>query len=323
LQKFLGGMVLSLGIDIGGTKILGAAVSPGGEVLAERRVQSPAREPDLMVDTVSRLILELIAEHGEPQAIGVAAAGLIDRSRSVVLYSPNLNWRNEPLRARIEQKISRPLIIENDANAAGWAEFKFGAAQAYSSMAMLTLGTGVGGAIVDGGHLLRGGFGVGGELGHITLVSDGHLCGCGRRGCVEQYASGTALLKEIVALANSDDESGSLVRKLRSERGQLTGHEAYEAVEANDPGTLARIDQLAGYLSRAMASLVAVLDPEVFVIGGGLSELGDRLLKPLRDKLAGEIPASGFRPVAGIMPATFSNQAGVIGAAQLARETLG
>jgi len=274
--------VLSLGIDIGGTKILGAAVSPTGEVVAEHRVPSPAQQPDQMVDTVSKLILDLIEENGEPAAIGVAAAGFIDRSQSVVLYAPNLNWRNEPLRERIEKKINRPLIIENDANAAGWAEFKFGAAQKYDSMVMLTLGTGVGGAIVDGGHLMRGGFGIGGELGHITVVSDGHLCGCGRRGCIEQYASGTAL-----------------------------------------PGTLELIDQLAGYLAKAMASLVAVLDPEVFVIGGGLSELGEKLLRPLQQKFALEIPASGFRPVAEIIPATFSNQAGVIGAAQLARETLG
>jgi glucokinase len=323
LSKILGGEVLSLGIDIGGTKILGAAVSPTGEVVAEHRVPSPAQQPDQMVDTVSKLILDLIEENGEPAAIGVAAAGFIDRSQSVVLYAPNLNWRNEPLRERIEKKINRPLIIENDANAAGWAEFKFGAAQKYDSMVMLTLGTGVGGAIVDGGHLMRGGFGVGGELGHITVVSDGHLCGCGRRGCIEQYASGTALLREIVALADSADAKGELLRKLRSDRGQLTGHEAFEAVQANDPGTLELIDQLAGYLAKAMASLVAVLDPEVFVIGGGLSELGEKLLRPLQQKFALEIPASGFRPVAEIIPATFSNQAGVIGAAQLARETLG
>ena len=131
--------MLSLGIDIGGTKILGAAVSPTGEVVAEHRVPSPAQQPDQMVDTVSKLILDLIAENGEPEAIGVAAAGFINRSQSVVLYAPNLNWRNEPLRERIEKKINRPLIIENDANAAGWAEFKFGAAQKYDSMVMLTL----------------------------------------------------------------------------------------------------------------------------------------------------------------------------------------
>lgn len=315
--------MLSLGIDIGGTKILGAAVSESGEVVFEKRVPSPAQEPDLMVETVARLIEDLIAEVGEPKAIGVAAAGFIDVTQSVVLYAPNLKWRNEPLRERIEKRISRKLIIENDANAAGWAEFKFGAARKYDSMVMLTLGTGVGGAIVDGGHLMRGGFGIAGELGHITVVSDGHLCGCGRRGCIEQYASGTALIRQANLLADSDKPEGEMLRSLKRERGVISGHEAFEAVMADDAGTLQLVQDSAMHLAKAMASLVAVLDPEVFVIGGGLSELGEKLLGPVRKHFAKEIPAAGFRPVAEVIPATFSNQAGVIGAAQLARETLG
>lgn len=315
--------MLSLGIDIGGTKILGAAVNSAGEIVFEKKVASPAQEPDRMVKTVAQLIQDLILETGEPSSIGVAAAGFIDLAQSTVLYAPNLNWRNEPLRQRISAEIGREVIIENDANAAGWAEFKFGAAQEFHSMVMLTLGTGVGGAIVDGGHLMRGGFGIGGELGHITVVSDGLLCGCGRRGCIEQYASGTALLREATALANSSDPKGSLLRKLRDENGKLTGHEAYQAVMQGDPGTVELLEQSAEYLAKAMASLVAVLDPEVFVIGGGLSELGEKLLSPVREKFANELPAAGYRPVAQVIQAKFSNQAGVIGAADLARETLG
>jgi glucokinase len=318
-----GGAVLSLGIDIGGTKILGAAVSESGEIVLEKRVASPAQEPDKLVDTVADLITDLIAETADPAAIGVAAAGFIDISRSVILYAPNLNWRNEPLRQRISSRIGREVIVENDANAAGWAEFKFGAAQKYNSMAMLTLGTGVGGAIVDSGHLMRGGFGIGAELGHITVVTDGLLCGCGRRGCIEQYASGSALLREATALADSSDPRGEMLRNLRDQSGRLTGHEAHQAVKAGDPGTLELVELSAEYLAKAMASLVAVLDPEVFVIGGGLSALGEHLLKPLREKFEKEIPASGYRPVAEIIPARFSNQAGVIGAADLARQTLG
>jgi len=315
--------LLSLGIDIGGTKILGAAVNSAGEVQFEKKVASPAQEPDKMVQSVAGLIRDLIAEAGEPDAIGVAAAGFIDLSRSNVLYAPNLNWRNEPLRQRISAEIGREVIIENDANAAGWAEFKFGAAQQYQSMVMLTLGTGVGGAIVDGGHLMRGGFGIGGELGHITVVSDGLVCGCGRKGCIEQYASGTALLRDAVALADSSDPKGAFLRRLRDERGQLTGREAYEAVMADDPGVMGLVRQSADYLAKAMASLVAVLDPEVFVIGGGLSELGEKLLAPIRERFATELPAAGYRPEAQIIQAKFSNQAGVVGVADLARQTLG
>ncbi len=315
--------MLSIGIDIGGTKILGATVDAEGQVVSQKRVKSPAQDSDGMVDVVSALISELSKEGGEIQAVGVAAAGFIDAAQSTVLYAPNLSWRNEPLRARLEERVGRPVVIENDANAAGWAEFKFGSARDYGSMMMLTLGTGVGGAVVADGNLMRGGFGIGGELGHVTVVDGGLRCGCGRLGCVEQYASGTALLREANLLADSSDPLGARLRELRAEAGSLTGHEAYKAVLEKDPGTLQLVERAAEHLAVAMGSLVAVLDPEVFVIGGGLSELGESILGPIRTAFEKQLPAQGFRPVADVVLATHSNQAGVIGAADLARCSLG
>lgn len=315
--------MLSLGVDIGGTKILAGAVSESGEVLSEHRVPSPAQNPEEMVATVANLIERVISEVGEVAAIGVAAAGFINLEGSKVLYAPNLNWRNEPLQQRISERIGRSVVVENDANAAGWAEFRFGAAKENNSMAMLTLGTGVGGAVVDGGRLMRGGYGIAGELGHITVVRDGLLCGCGRLGCVEQYASGTALLRSANQLADSSDPLGARVRQLRDQAGQLSGHEAYQAVSENDPGALMLVEKAAEHLASAMGSIVAVLDPEVFVIGGGLSELGEALLEPLRREFAKQLPAQGFRPQAKVIRAKFSNQAGLIGAAELARESAG
>lgn len=315
--------MLSLGVDIGGTKILAGAVSESGEVLSEHRVPSPAQNPEEMVATVANLIETVISEVGEVAAIGVAAAGFINLEGSKVLYAPNLNWRNEPLQQRISERIGRSVVVENDANAAGWAEFRFGAAKENNSMAMLTLGTGVGGAVVDGGRLMRGGYGIAGELGHITVVRDGLLCGCGRLGCVEQYASGTALLRSANQLADSSDPLGARVRQLRDQAGQLSGHEAYQAVSENDPGALMLVEKAAEHLASAMGSIVAVLDPEVFVIGGGLSELGEALLEPLRREFAKQLPAQGFRPQAKVIRAKFSNQAGLIGAAELARESAG
>lgn len=315
--------VLSLGVDIGGTKILAGAVNPLGEVVAERRIPTPAQDPAELVSAVANLIDDVISEVGEVVSIGVAAAGFINLEQSTVLYAPNLNWRNEPLQERISDRIGRSVLIENDANAAGWAEFRFGAAKEFNSMAMLTLGTGVGGAVVDGGRLMRGGFGIAGELGHITVVRDGLLCGCGRLGCVEQYASGTAILRSANELANSSDPIGLRLRELRDQAGQLTGHEAYQAVSENDPGALKLLQTAAEHLACAMGSIVAVLDPEVFVIGGGLSELGERLLQPLREELEKQLPARGFRPQAKVVGAKFSNQAGLIGAAELARESAG
>ena len=315
--------MLSLGVDIGGTKILAGAVNPLGEVVAERRIPTPAQDPAELVSAVANLIDGVISEVGEVVSIGVAAAGFINLEQSTVLYAPNLNWRNEPLQQRISDRIGRSVLIENDANAAGWAEFRFGAAREFNSMAMLTLGTGVGGAVVDGGRLMRGGFGIAGELGHITVVRDGLLCGCGRLGCVEQYASGTAILRSANELADSSDLLGLRLRELRDQAGQLSGHEAYQAVSENDPGALKLLQTAAEHLASAMGSIVAVLDPEVFVIGGGLSELGERLLQPLRKELEKQLPARGFRPQAKVVGAKFSNQAGLIGAAELARESAG
>lgn len=315
--------MLAIGIDIGGTKILGALVDVDGKVLHELRVPSPAHDPDLMVDTVVQLIEELTLKASDVIAgVGVAAAGFIDADRSNILYAPNLNWRNEPLRERLQKRVSHPVFIENDANAAGWAEYKFGAGRGSKDMAMLTLGTGVGGAIIADYKLRRGGFGIGGELGHVRVVQDGKLCGCGRKGCVEQYASGTAVLKAARKLAMSDGPMGHRLKELAG-NGELTGQQVSQALMEGDPGATSVIRAAADYLAQAMGTIVAVLDPQVFVIGGGLSEAGDLILDPIREALGANLPARGFRPEPKIVAATFTNQAGVIGAADLARESVG
>lgn len=315
--------MLSIGIDIGGTKVLGALVDSSGTVTLEKRIPSPAQDPDQMVEVVASLITELADAAGqELEAVGVAAAGFIDATGSTVLYAPNLKWRNEPLRERLEQRTKLAVVIENDANAAGWAEFRFGAGQGTKDMAMLTLGTGVGGAIISDGQLRRGGFGIAGELGHIRVVRDGRPCGCGRKGCVEQYASGTALLNAAKALVASNDPAAAMLAELSPSAEQLTGQHIAQALLAGDSGARALIEDLGQYLGEAMGSITAALDPEVYVIGGGLSEAGELVLEPIRRSFEAEVPANGFRPVAKVVGATFSNQAGVIGAADLARQSL-
>ena len=315
--------MLSIGIDIGGTKVLGALVDTSGTVALEKRIPSPAQDPDQMVEVVASLITELADAAGqELEAVGVAAAGFIDATGSTVLYAPNLKWRNEPLRERLEQRTKLAVVIENDANAAGWAEFRFGAGQGTKDMAMLTLGTGVGGAIISDGQLRRGGFGIAGELGHIRVVRDGRPCGCGRKGCVEQYASGTALLNAAKALVASNDPAAAMLAELSPSAEQLTGQHIAQALLAGDSGARALIEDLGQYLGEAMGSITAALDPEVYVIGGGLSEAGELVLEPIRRSFEAEVPANGFRPVAKVVGATFSNQAGVIGAADLARQSL-
>ena len=316
--------MLAIGIDIGGTKILGAVIDETGNILFTKKIPSPAQDPDQMVLVVAKLIAELAQD--APQAIlgvGVAAAGFIDADQSMILYAPNLNWRNEPLRDRLQELVPFRVVIENDANAAGWAEFKFGAGKGCKDMAMLTLGTGVGGAMIADYKLRRGGFGIGGELGHIRVVQNGLQCGCGRRGCVEQYASGSAVVRAAKELTASGSELGGRLRELEATSGELTGQLIYQALLEGDPGAAALVNQAGDYLGQAMGSITAALDPQIYVIGGGLSEAGELILAPIREGFLRELPARGFRPEAQIVAATFTNQAGVIGAADLARESLG
>ena len=190
-------------------------------------------------------------------------------------------------------------------------------------MVMLTLGTGVGGAIIVDGKMLRGGFGVAGELGHMRVVPDGIPCGCGQRGCIESYASGTALLRNATELVNSGDPAGSRLAEIKAQSGQLTGAEVYQALVERDPGAIKLLRDLASWLGQAIASLSAILDPEIVVIGGGVSQAGDLLLEPMREAFRKYAPAGGFRPELAIVTAEFVNDAGVVGAADLARVSLG
>ena len=305
----------AVGIDIGGTKIAGALVDESGRIVREARVPTPETYGDDIIDAVVELVSEL-TEGAEAIGVGVAAAGFIDADQATIA------WRNEPLKAKIEAKISLPVILENDANAAGWAEFKFGAGRGTKNMIMLTIGTGVGGAVIADSRLLRGGFGIGGELGHIRVVPDGLLCGCGAHGCIEQYGSGTALLKSARQLADAGTDEGATLRKLRDQAGELSGDQVYEAILQADPGALRLLGELGQWLGETVASLTAVLDPEVVVIGGGVSAAGDLLLDPIRKAYLENLPARGFRPELSVKAAEFVNDAGVIGAADLVRSAL-
>lgn len=316
--------MLAIGIDIGGTKILGGLVDDQGRILEELRVPSPAQDPEAMISSVVSLIKELFkAANGAPViGVGVAGAGFMDANQATVLFSPNLNWRNEPLRDKLQQHLDLSVVIENDANAAGWAEFKFGAGRGAKDMIMLTLGTGVGGAVISDYKLRRGGFGIGGELGHVRVVQNGRLCGCGVHGCVEQYSSGSAVLIAARELAQSNDPAAARLKELQAQNGELTGHEVYQAILEGDAAALGLLRDAASYLGQAIGTMVAVLDPQVVVIGGGLSEAGDLLLGPIKESYLKNLPARGYRPELELKIADFTNQAGVIGAADLARETL-
>ncbi len=309
--------VHAIGIDIGGTKIAGAVVTETGEIVAEQRIAT-AGDPEAIVEAVVTMIQSL-ATGRDIAAAGVAAPGFIDADQSTVYYTPNIAWRNEPLRDRLRASLDLDITIDNDANAAGWAEFRFGAGRGMRDMTMLTIGTGVGGAIVSEGRLFRGGFGAGAELGHLKVVPDGLPCGCGARGCIEQYGSGRALLR----LANEMADAGGIglaLAEARARNGALDGHVVGDLIATGDPGAIHALEQLGSALGQACASLAAVLDPQVFVLGGGVAVAGELLLDPIRQSFRQHVPARGYHPEPEFVVTQFANDAGVVGAADLARE---
>lgn len=312
----------AVGIDIGGTKIAGALVDPDGNLVRELRVPTPATDSSAIVDAVANLI-NVLSEGEQVIGAGVAAAGFIDAEQANIVYAPNLSWRNEPFKALVEAKVTVPVLLENDANAAGWAEYRYGAGQGTKHMVMLTIGTGVGGAVVVNSRLLRGGFGVAGELGHVRVVPEGRLCGCGQHGCIEQYASGTALLRSARELAASGKPEGARLAEIQHETGELTGLQVAQAILEKDPGAVGLITDLGSWLGQTIATLGAVLDPEVVVIGGGVSSVGDVLMNPIREAFRSHLPARGFHPELEIKAAEFLNDAGLVGAADLARVAFG
>ncbi len=308
----------AIGIDIGGTKIAGAVVDEHGAILASRRTPTIAEDPRQIEDDVVAMITELAAGH-DVVAAGVAAAGFVDATQSTVYYAPNINWRNEPFRNKLEARVNLPIVVDNDANAAGWAEFRFGAGRRYSDMVMLTIGTGVGGAIVSGDRLFRGGFGTAAELGHLRVVPGGLSCGCGAHGCIEQYGSGRALLRMANVLADAGGV-GSALARIRTAEGVLNGDNVATLIQAGDPGAVLALRELGGWIGQACASLGAVLDPQVFAIGGGVAQAGSLLLDPIRAAYLEHLPARGFHPEPEFVIAELVNNAGVVGAADLARD---
>lgn len=313
-------MSLTIGIDIGGTKVLGGVVDIDGTVIAQARRDTPARDSALILDRIVEVVTELVAEH-TVDSIGIGAAGWIDAGRAIVLYAPNLAWRHEPLRDKVAARVNLPVVVENDANVAAWAEFRFGAARdADESMVMFTVGTGIGGGVVLRGELVRGANGIAAELGHVLAVRDGHPCGCGSRGCLEQYASGKALTRFAREAATADPKSAEqLLYAAGGDVAKLTGPMVTDAARAGDPMALAAFGQTGYWLGQGLADMVQILDPQVLVVGGGVIGAGDLLLAPARKAYREALAQRGKLPVADVVAASMGNTAGVVGAADLAR----
>lgn len=315
----------ALGIDIGGTKVAGGVVASDGVVLATARRATPGASVADTEDAIVAVVEELAAGHdGELVGVGVGAAGWFDRTGDTVLFSPHLAWRHSTLRRDLAARLERPLWVGNDADAAAWAEYRYGAARGADLALMITLGTGIGGGIVLDGRLRRGSHGVAGEWGHMRVVPDGRLCACGNRGCWEQYASGTALAQAAREVASTSRATAAgLLERVGGDPEALTGEVVAAAASDGDALALELVTDVGQWLGQGIADLAAILDPGVIVIGGGVSRLGELVLAPARERLDRSLPGRGFRPGPRVVAAELGPEAGLIGAADLVRDGLG
>ena len=313
-------MTLTIGIDIGGTKVLGGVVDENGKILATQRVPTPKEGGAALTKTIADVANHLLKDH-DVVALGVSAAGLISSVRETILATGNISgWNGVNLKEELNKFVDLPIFIENDANSAAWGESRYGAGVGEDHMLILTIGTGVGGGAIIDGKLLRGAHGISAEFGHIRVVPEGQLCSCGARGCLEQYASGNALMRHVrEAISASPDAAYNLLARGDGTIEGLTGHHITQAAGDGDPIALAGFNTTAQWLGAGIASLSALFDPACVVIGGGVIEAGEILLAPTRAALERLIPFSGRRPIPKVVAATLGNDAGLVGAADLAR----
>ncbi|MDQ3627886.1 MAG: ROK family glucokinase [Actinomycetota bacterium] len=312
-------MGLTVGVDIGGTKIAAGVVDDEGHILQVVTEATPAMDPDALADAVATGVQRLRQDH-DIEAVGIGAAGFVDADRSTVLFAPNIDWEDEPLGVHVSSRVQIPVVVENDANAAAWGEFRFGAGKDVDDLLLITVGTGIGGGMVSHGELFRGAHGVAFEVGHVRVVPAGMRCGCGRYGCWEQYASGTALVREAQDRMHSElAEAASLAAVVGSDPALVTGPMITEQARGGDPLCVDLLADVGRWLGEGIASLTAVLDPSVVAIGGGVAAAGDLLLEPARAGFLHTLPAAAHRTHATLRLATLGNEAGLIGAADLAR----
>jgi glucokinase len=333
---------VTYGIDIGGTKVLGVALDASDEIVAEARVATPRGTRDIIGSHVADAVAQVVgdldqaipavpagAASGAAGAagpasslapVGVGAPGMVDR-RGRLCFSPNLpqaqgvDW-NELIGGQLP---GRTLLIENDANFAVLAEHRLGAARGFDHVVMVTLGTGIGGGIVLDGRVQVGSAGFAGEIGHMVVDPAGPLCPCGRHGCWERFASGAGLgvlareaalagrLREVVRLAGGDPES-------------VRGEDISAAAASGDPAAQQVIRQVGGWIGFGLANLAAVLDPECFVLGGGVVQAGDLLIESARTAFAELVEGGDRRPLAVIERAAFGERSGAVGGALAVRQ---
>jgi glucokinase len=310
----------TIGIDVGGTKIAAGVVGPDGTILKRTQVPTEAGKEDAIVADIISIARELASADPDVVAVGVGAAALVDVERGVILGGPNLAYRDVAITEKLASELGHPAIVDNDANVAALGEAAYGAGRDAADQVMVTVGTGIGSGIIIGGHIYRGHFGTGGELGHMVIDPDGPVCSCGNRGCWEALASGRA----IGRLARQRVEGGAGADILAAAGGNLeaiTGELVGDSAEAGSPFARDVLNEAGRLLGIGLANIVNIFDPEIIVLGGGaVAGTGELLVAPARESMMAHIVGLSWRAnVARVVSAALGNDAGIVGAAVLAR----
>ena len=309
-----------IGIDFGGTYIKYGLVGEGGEIIEKGKVPTPAGCRYAETMEVIASAVRGLAKHGALVCgLGIGAPGGVDGEKGIVRLSGNLGWENRPLARYLSESLGIPTVLTNDANAAAFGEYACGAGSDYKSVVLITLGTGIGSDIVLNGKLFEGNEGAGAELGHEVIRFGGEKCACGRRGCFEAYASATALIRQTKRAMEKDKQS-MLWQLCGGDIESVNGKTAFDGAQQGDKTAKRVVSNYQRYLSEGLANIANTFRPEAILIGGGISAQGELLTVPLQKKVNKlMLGRGGYAPVK-ILAAKLGNDAGLVGAAMLAKE---
>ncbi|APT85114.1 glucokinase [Corynebacterium aquilae DSM 44791] len=302
---------LTIGFDIGGTNLRGGVVDSAGRIIAQVQRPTPA-DSDGLFDAIVEVV-DLLRASYEVDAVGLAVAGFLNRECDTVRFAPHLPWRDTEVKQRLSARLGLPVVLEHDANAAAWGEYRYGAAQGQDMWVLFAVGTGIGGAIVIDGRIMRGAFGTAGEFGHIAAVPDGRPCSCGKRGCLERYCSGTALATTAVELIHE----GRLSTRLTADA--VSGKDVMVACREGDELAEAAVADFATWMGRGFAMVADIVEPGLIVLGGGVVGDADMYLQRAVEVMGQTMVGGQFRPKPVVEVAALGSHAGLIGVADLAR----
>ena len=321
-MKGLKNMKYYVGIDLGGTNIVAGVVNEEYKILAKATVKTNCPRPSKEIaDDMAKIALEAIEQAGltveQVEWVGIGTPGIANSSTGIIEYSNNLGFENVPVVKYIQEHISKPVFIENDANAAAYGEFVAGAAKGANDAVCITLGTGVGGGIVIDGKIYSGFNFAGAELGHTVIEVDGPQCTCGRKGCFEVFSSATGLIR-MTKEAMDKDES-SKMWEMSKEEGKVSARLAFDAMRAGDSSAKLVVDKYIKYLAAGITNVINTFQPDILCIGGGVCNEGDALLLPVKELVSKEVYTRNSPKNSEIVIAKLGNDAGIIGAAFLGK----